>query len=39
VLTLAGDRFVALDRFDAAVFRSFGLPRRMRFFAKGNRGI
>jgi RNA polymerase sigma-70 factor (ECF subfamily) len=27
VLTLAGDRFVALDRFDAAVFPSFGLPR------------
>jgi RNA polymerase sigma-70 factor (TIGR02960 family) len=27
VVTLAGDRFVALDRFDAGVFRHFGLPR------------
>jgi RNA polymerase sigma-70 factor (TIGR02960 family) len=27
VVTLAGDRFVALDRFDASVFRRFGLPR------------
>jgi RNA polymerase sigma-70 factor (ECF subfamily) len=26
VVTLAGDRFVALDRFDAGVFRHFGLP-------------
>jgi RNA polymerase sigma-70 factor, ECF subfamily len=27
VVTLAGDRFVALDRFDAGVFRHFDLPR------------
>jgi RNA polymerase sigma-70 factor (TIGR02960 family) len=27
VVTLGGDRFVALDRFDAGVFRHFGLPR------------
>ena len=27
VVTLAGDRFVALDRFDAAVLPHFGLPR------------
>jgi len=27
VVTLAGDRFVALDRFDAGVFQYFGLPR------------
>jgi RNA polymerase sigma-70 factor (TIGR02960 family) len=26
VVTLAGDRFVALDRFDASVLRHFGLP-------------
>jgi RNA polymerase sigma-70 factor (ECF subfamily) len=27
VVTVAGDRFVALDRFDAGVLRYFGLPR------------
>jgi RNA polymerase sigma-70 factor (TIGR02960 family) len=27
VVTLAGDRFGALDRFDAGVFQHFGLPR------------
>jgi RNA polymerase sigma-70 factor (TIGR02960 family) len=27
VVTLAGDSFVALDRFDAGVFRHFGLPQ------------
>jgi RNA polymerase sigma-70 factor (ECF subfamily) len=27
VVTIAGDRFVALDRFDAGVFRHFGLPQ------------
>ena len=27
VVTLAGNRFVALDRFDAGVFRHFGLPQ------------
>ena len=27
VVTLAGDRFVALDRFDAGVLRHFGLPQ------------
>ena len=26
VVTIAGDRFIALDRFDAGVFGSFGLP-------------
>ena len=30
VLTLAGDHFVALDRFDAGVFPHFGLPRILR---------
>jgi RNA polymerase sigma-70 factor (ECF subfamily) len=30
VVTLGADRFVALDRFDAGVFRHFGLPRILR---------
>jgi RNA polymerase sigma-70 factor (TIGR02960 family) len=30
VVTLAGDRFVALDRFDAGLLRHFGLPRILR---------
>ena len=29
VVTIGGDRFVGLDRFDAAVFRHFGLPRTL----------
>ena len=29
VVTIIGDRFVGLDRFDAAVFRHFGLPRTL----------
>ena len=30
VVTIAGDRFVALDRFDAGVFRHFSLPAVLR---------